>query len=156
MAKDWLGIRIKTEPQNIKYVKGRIEGYPQEAFQKYFFQALQSMASQGVDVMRTYIETYSWYDSKGNKRRGRVDTGFMRDSVKWSGRKLENGNYRFEFGWLEGKPGYAIFQEQGTKNGVQAMNAIAYATEFMRNELRLMGNNPRSYKGVPNSTWEAK
>jgi len=160
---NWISIRVKTEPAKMKHVKGRIEGFPQQAIGKYFFQQLQSMTASGADVMKNFIgpqghpsvRTNTGHERKarGGNGPGRVDTGLMRDSIKWTGRKLGNGNYRFEFGWLNGTPGYAIFQEQGTKNGVRAMNSIGYATEFMRNELRMLGQNRAASRAVRNAQW---
>lgn len=156
MAKNWFDIRVKTEPAKIKHVVGQIRGYPEFAFQKYYFQSLQQLAAEGVDVMKNYIE----YDPKvrtktGEARgaKGRVKTGEMRDAVKWSGGKVGK-NYRFDIGWLDGRPGYAIFQEVGTKNGVKAMESIQYTLDFMRRELKMMGQNPRAYRTSRNSPWK--
>jgi hypothetical protein len=156
MAKNWLGIRVKTEPAKMRYVQGRIAGFPEEAIQKYYFQALQQLAAETVDVMKNYIE-YSpdvrtpTGEARGAK--GRVKSGEMRDAIKWSGRKVGKV-YRFEIGWLDGRPGYAIFQEQGTKNGVKAMESIAYALEFARREVQMMGENPRAMRTRRNDRWK--
>lgn len=161
MAKDWLPIRIKTEGNKKHYVKNRIMGFPDEAFGKYYFQQMQSIVASGVDVMRNFI-TYdrSVWTETGIRRatqrggyKGRNDTGKMVNAISWTGGKVEKHKYKFELGWLDGEPGYSIFQEQGTKNGVQAMNSLAYVMEFMRQELKLMGQNPRAFRGTRASQW---
>lgn len=156
MAKDWLPIRIQTEPSKRQAVKSRIMGYPAEAMEKYFFQRLQSVTASAVDVMKNYItydkrvftETGLRRSAAGRGYAGRVDTGNMVDAISWRGQKISNEKYKFEFGWLDGTPGYSIFQEHGTKNGVAAMNSLAFATEFARAELRLLGSNPRSFRAT--------
>jgi len=161
MGKDWIRIRVKTEPAKMKYVKGRIEGFGEEAMGKFFFQQLQSMTASGVDVMKNFISSHPSVRTRSGAERkarggngpGRVDTGLMKDSITWKGYKISKRRYRFEFGWLDGTPGYAIFQEQGTKNGVKAMNSIAYATAFMRNELQLLGQSRSATRLVRNTQW---
>jgi len=151
---DWIPIRIRTESANMNKVVARIEGYPEEATQKYFFQALQSISASAADVMRSYIEsnpavftpTGEARKASGGNGPGRVKTGAMRDAVKWRGGKDGKNKYSFQFGWIDGAPGYSVFQEYGTKNGVTAMNAIQYTADFVRRELRLLGNAPTSYK----------
>lgn len=159
---DWIKIRVKTEPAKMKYTKGRIQGFASEAMGKYFFQQLQGMTASGADVMRNFISSHpsvrtrtgAERKARGGNGPGRVDTGLMKDSIKWRYvGKGANGNYRFEFGWINGTPGYAIFQEQGTKNGVRAMNSIAYATAFMRNELQLLGQSRRATRLTRNAQW---
>lgn len=140
---DWLPIRIKTEPAKMKHVQNRIAGYPEEVMTKRYFQLLQRTTAAAADVMREYIATHDFGDKNGP---GRVDSGKMRDSVKWEGRKDAKGVYRFRFGWINGTPGYSIFQEYGTKNGVVGMDALGYAAEFFRKELRLEGVSSRGFR----------
>lgn len=151
---DWLPIRIKTEPAKLRYVKSRIMGYPEEAMGKYFFQQLQMVTASAADVMKNFImqdKNTKKYETTGVK--GRRKTGAMIDAITWRGSKIGKGKYRFEFGWLDGRPGYAIFQEQGTKNGVRALNSLDYATNFAKQELRLLGQNPAAFRATRASRW---
>jgi hypothetical protein len=161
MAKDWLPIRVKAEGAKRQYLRNRILGFPDEAMGKYYFQRLQSVVASGVDVMRNFI-TYDrsvWTETgiqraKRGGDKGRNDTGAMVAAISWTGGKVEKHKYKFELGWLDGEPGYSIFQEQGTKNGVKAMNSLAYVMDFMRQELKLMGENPRAFRGTRASKWK--
>lgn len=153
MGKNWLPIRIKTEQAKMKHVVGTIEGFPKEVTQKYYFQALQSIAASAADIMRNYIRYSPVIATKTGKgdtpprAKGRNKTGNMADHVKWRLVESERGKrYKFNVGWIDGEPGYAIFQEQGTKNGVVGMNAIGYATDFVKQELKLLETNPSGYK----------
>lgn len=54
--------------------------------------------------------------------RSRVDTGLMKSEVRgifWGGEVMN-----LEFGWDEGHPFYAPFQEYGTRNGIKPMRAV--------------------------------
>lgn len=162
MAKDWLPIRVQTEGAKRQHVKSRIMGFPGEAMEKYFFQRLQSVTASAVDVMKNYItydkrvftDTGRVRAARGDGYAGRVDSGDMVNAITWRGQKISNEKYKFEFGWLDGEPGYSIFQEHGTKNGVQAMNSLAFATEFVRAELRLLGSNPAAFRATRASQWK--
>lgn len=156
MGKDWMPIRVKTEPSKRQHIKNRIMGFPDEAMGKFFFQQLQSVTASAVDVMKNFI-TYdrSVWTRTGLDRaassggyKGRVETGTMVNAITWKGGKVGPHKYKFEFGWLNDEPGYSIFQEHGTKNGVKAMNSLAYAMEFARAELRLLGQNPAAFRGT--------
>jgi hypothetical protein len=162
MGKDWIPIRVKAEPNKRQYLRNRIMGFPDEAVGRFYFQQLQSVTASAVDVMRNFI-TYDrsvWTQtgidraSRAGGYKGRVDTGTMVNAISWTGGKVGPHKYKFEFGWLTGEPGYSIFQEQGTKNGVKAMNSLAYAMEFARAEIRLLGQNPRAFRGTRASMWK--
>lgn len=151
---NWGSARVKTEQSKMKYVQGLIEGYAEKAIGPYFFQYLQSMMPEAVDVMQQYLNERPNWTETGIKRRamggngpGRVKSGDMQRAISWrqipTGRK---GYYKFQVGWVNGEPGYAIFQEQGTKNGIKAMNAIGYTTEWLRNEIALMGRGNRAIR----------
>ena len=154
MGKDWLNIRIKTEPAKIKYVTGQVEAFAEQAIGTYFFQFMQKMMPEAVDVMQNYIRYQAGKTTKTGKP-GRVVTGTMWESVKWrqvsTGKK---GYYRFELGWLDGKPGYSIFQEQGTKSGVIGMNALGYTLEWLRNEVVLLGRGSSKAVRTRNAKWK--
>ena len=144
---NWGKARVATEPGKMKYVQGQVEGFAEKALGPYFFQFMQKMMPEAVDVMRNYLEARPNWTPTGEKRKamggngpGRVDTGTMRDAISWkqipTGVK---GYYKFRVGWVNSEPGYAIFQEQGTKSGVKAMNSIGYTTEWLRQEVELLG-----------------
>ena len=151
MGKDWFNIRIKTEPSRMEQVKSTIEGFPKEVMQKYYFQTLQSISASAADIMRHYIKSDPGLATEASKNRtppgGRNKTGKMWESVKWKLVESQKGTYyKFEIGWLDGTPGYAIFQEHGTRTGVKAMNSIDYTMNFTRTELKLLETNPGGYK----------
>lgn len=87
---------------------------------------LREIAADGVRNMRDRIETASTKTGLAQGRTGRVVTGKMRDSVDQQVRRNKN-NVSMRFGWLNGRPGYAFFQEYGTSNGIPAMHALTDA-----------------------------
>lgn len=143
---DWIPIRIKTEPNKIKHVQAELNNFKDGPLIKYMFQQMQSLAASAADVGRNYMKyNPAVFTRTGEERAargagipGRSDSGDMIAKFTWSGRKVSNGKYQFKVGWVSGTPGYAIFQELGTKRGVQAMNALGFTTEFLRRELKLM------------------
>lgn len=158
---DWGAVKMGTEQSKLKYVQSLIEGYAEKSIGPRFFQFMQSMMPEAVDVMKNYLNERPNWTETGQKRKsaggngpGRVDTGTMRDAISWkqipTGRK---GYYRFRVGWITGEPGYAIFQEQGTKNGVKAMNAIGYTNEWLRAEIALLGRGSNSVR-TTNFRWK--
>jgi hypothetical protein len=154
MGKNWIDIRLKTEPANMKYVKGRILGYPEEVLEKYYFQFLQYVAATGADVGRQYIGSaaVSTRTGQGEGRQGRVDSGTMQKNFKWSARK-DGKKYIVDIGWINGTPGYSIFQEQGTKGGIVGMNAIGYVQEWVRSELKFYEGFRKGTKVRNSSSW---
>ncbi len=144
---NWGKARVKVEPAKMKYVQGKIEGFADKALGPYFFQFMQKMMPEAVDVMRHYLEAKPNWTPTGEARKarggdgpGRVDSGDMQRAISW--RQVPTGikgYYRFQLGWVNGEPGYSIFQEQGTKNGVKGMNSIAYTTDWLEREAALMG-----------------
>ena len=87
---------------------------------------LRLIAADGVRNMRDRIATASTKTGMAEGRTGRVVTGKMRDSVDQQIRRNKN-NVSMRFGWLNGRPGYAFFQEYGTSNGIPAMHALTDA-----------------------------
>lgn len=87
---------------------------------------LRGIAANGVRNMRERIETASTKTGLADGRTGRVVTGKMRDSVDQQIRRNGN-NVSMRFGWINGRPGYAFFQEYGTSNGIPAMHALTDA-----------------------------
>ena len=157
MAKDWFQIRTKTEPAKMKYMSAKINGFPDEAAEKYYFQKLQQITAAGADIMRNYIEydranfteTGKKRAARGGNGPGRKDSGDMIKGIVWSGKKDGKGKYRFAFGWLNGTPGYSIFQEYGVEGGVKGMNSLQYAREFVRKEIRYLASNGKGTRFGP-------
>lgn len=146
MSKPWVDIRVKTEKNKMRNVQTRITGWPEEAFVKYYFQALQQLTSEAARVMKEYIASNAVSTETGQAqgREGRVKSGAMVDGIKTNasggrGGIKQNNKYLFLFGRLDGTPGYAIFQEWGTQNGIKAMNSQRYAAEWARQELKSLG-----------------
>lgn len=161
-GRGWVDIRVNAEPAALRNLKNRIMGFPEETMTKFYFQRLQSITASAVDVQKNYIAYDKRLYTETGKRRaalggngpGRIDTGKMVDGIKWRGRKVGKAKYQFDFGWLDGTPGYSIFQEHGTKNGVKAMDSLGYAAQFVRTELRLLEENPKGYRVTRAAGWK--
>jgi len=70
-----------------------------------------------------YMEDSRVYAEMAVSARSRVDTGLMRhmaDAVL----TVRGDVFELNFGWWEGAPYYAPFQEFGTRNGIQPMLAV--------------------------------
>jgi len=141
---DWAAIRVQTEPDKLKYVSQKLSAYTTDYIGKYYFQKLQQVAALAADVGRNYIEySPSVRTPTGEARgaKGRVLTGEMRDNFKASVVSIQaRTKYSVTLGWLDGRPGYAIFQELGTSNGIKAMGAVRFTAEFFRLEMQLSGS----------------
>lgn len=91
--------------------------------------AVKDAGKSGENLTKHNIETRG---TARSGKRGRVETGRMRDSVtsSFSGNKYVSVS---RFGWLEEEPFYAIFQELGFehRSGVQVegMYALSDAGE---------------------------
>lgn len=133
----WIDIRLKTEPSHMKHVRNRIFAYKDQVVEKYFFQFLQYLAATGADIGRNYIASSAVSTDTGRRegRQGRIKTGEMQRNFKWRVNK-EGKRYNVDIGWVDGEPGYSIFQEQGVTGGVVGMNAIGYVTDWVRQEMK--------------------
>ena len=132
---DWLNIRVKIQGDNLDTVRSKIRGWPEKVAEEVYWPALAAIAAEGADYIRFIIldsktETGEKRVAAGGNGPGRVDTGNMFDMVGYRNRKTKGGFSSF-VGWVNGRPGYALFQDLGTKNGVKAMNAISQAQEYM-------------------------
>lgn len=104
-------------------------------------EAADTAAESGSNITKHHIETRG--TAKSGKK-GRIETGAMRDAV--SGRVTDKTltSATAMFGWLEGSPDYARFQEPGfTHLGggkVEGMYALADAKDEviadLKNDLR--------------------
>lgn len=64
----------------------------------------------------------------------RVETGLMRHMAD-SLLHVRGNSYELLFGWDEGAPYYAPFQEFGTRNGIEPMMAVLKTFETIRAQL---------------------
>lgn len=138
---DWIPIKIKTEADKFDYVRTKIEGWPQEVAEEVYWPALEQIGQEGVLFMRWIIDNSPTKTGEERVRRGgrgpgRVKDGKMRRNVRRRVRRRVKNAFSMFVGWSAGNPGYSIFQEQGTKNGVAAMNALGQAQEYMLSEIR--------------------
>jgi hypothetical protein len=146
-GESWLGIRVKTEKENFNAVRSKIISWPEEVMATVYKPQLIAIADEAVGYIRHIIATETTPTGERRKEErggeaGRIETGKMRDAVKKRVRSSEGKRQRFAIfvGWIDGKPGYSIFQEQGTSNGVKAMNSIGQAQEFMISEIRRLSS----------------
>lgn len=141
---DWFKIRVKTERQQFNAVRSIIRTYPEKVANEIYFPQLRQIAENGKEYMRYIIlasdtATGRKRAGQGGNGPGRVNTGLMYDSVR--ARVNQNKNsFSALVGWLDGRPGYAIFQELGTKNGVKGMEAVQQAQEYMLSEIRKLSH----------------
>lgn len=92
----------------------------------------QDAATQGENITKHHIETRG--TAKSGKR-GRVETGQMRDSVSGQYVPLDETAAEARWGWLQSTPGYAWFQELGfTHRGGTAVEGM-YALTDSREEV---------------------
>lgn len=137
---DWFNIRIKTERSKFNSVRSIIKTYPEDVAQEVYYPALRQIAENGKDYMRYIIlasdtATGRKRAAQGGNGPGRVDTGKLYDGVR-ARTNINKDSFSAIVGWLDGKPGYAIFQELGTTNGVKGMEAIAQTQEYMLSEIK--------------------
>lgn len=147
----WLNLRVKVPAKDLDAVRSKIRGWPEEVAREVYWPALQQIAANGAEYIRFIILAS---DTKTGEKRvaaggpgpGRVDTGEMFDNVGYRNRVTAGGFSSF-VGWINGRPGYAIFQELGTQGGIKAMNAIGQAQEYMLSEIRALAKG--QYTGSP-------
>lgn len=158
-GKSWRFIRIAGDAKQaggIYNMAARISRAPEEIFVKYYYQQIQKIVFQARRIMLRIIDESVTEKGLQRSRKGgnpgRVDTGTMRDKVWARAYKASNNRYRAEVGWLDGRPGYAIFQEQGTRNGIVAMNALREAGDYIEAEMDKLGRG--GYKYRRNTDWD--
>lgn len=71
---------------------------------------VEHVAEFGENKTKEFIETRG--TAKSGKR-GRIETGEMRDSVKSGTVKKGRNHHQAEFGWMSHSPSWAKYQEQG-------------------------------------------
>lgn len=99
--------------------------------------ALEDAMEAGENITKHNISTRG---TEGTGKRGRIETGTMRDEVGSKVTRLGRGEAEGRFGWLEKGPYYTPYQEQGTKN-IEPMYALSDAAEEVWEDyLKDMGN----------------
>lgn len=81
------------------------------------------MLSWGYENLFAYMEDSHRYAKQAVQNLSRVDTGLMRymaDSLL----HVRGHVFELNFGWWEGAPRYAPYQEFGTRNGIEPMLAV--------------------------------
>lgn len=120
-------------------------------------EGLREIGAQGVRDIRERIEEASTKTGAEAKARGdRSTSGRIRgaEEARNSGRprvagksmrdhvdqevKVNKRSISLRFGWINGRPGYAFFQEYGTSNGVPAMHALTDAKLKADIEIKLL------------------
>lgn len=154
----WFEIRTKTEAPAFNAVRAQITGWPEKVFEDVYRPALQEIARDGVAYMRQIIDDSTTPTGEARASRGgapgRVATGYMRKMVQSRVRTVAKGGVSIFVGWVYGKPGYAIFQELGTKNGIQAMNAIGQTYEYMYSRVRALSKGIKATREFELGTGE--
>lgn len=148
MGKDWFELKIKVPASDFNKVRVKIATWPEEVAAEVYRPQIKAIARAGAAYIKQIIEREETDTGRERARRGgngpgRVKTGKMINAVSSRARDRAGGGVSATAGWLTGEPGYAIFQEMGTKNGVEAMDAIGQAHEFMLSELKRLANGGR-------------
>lgn len=155
---NWLGIKVKTEAAEFNKVRTKILGWPEEVAKNVYWPELEKIGREGVALIRQIILTSETTTGRERARRGgdgpgRVKTRKMYNSVTSRARERQGNAFSLFVGWIRGEPGYAIFQEQGTRTGIAAMNAVGQAEVYMLERLRAVakGRFSGSYE-----TWDGE
>jgi len=140
-GRSWANIRVQSDEKHLRNMAASIERAPEEFFVKNYYRHIQRIAFDARLLIIQIIEesetpTGERRVAKGAGRAGRIDTEEMLKAVWARIVKTGNKSYRMEVGWLEGKPGHAIFQEHGTRTGIKAMNSLNRAADFIEDEIR--------------------
>lgn len=149
MAKDWFNIRVKTEASKFNAVRSKIMGWPEEVAREVYWPRLEEIGNLGAEFIKNIIATDTntkKYEQGGPP--GRIDSKDMYNKVRSRARERKQGFSLF-VGWNDGRPGYSIFQELGTKSGVQAMNSIQQSQEYMLSLLKSMATGTYTGSNTP-------
>ena len=86
-----------------------------------------SAASEGETLVKTFVENRG--TAKSGKK-GRIETGAMRDAVSGKVTEKKIASATAEFGWIDGLPPYTKFQELGTAT-IEGMYTLADAKDIV-------------------------
>jgi hypothetical protein len=155
----WAWARLKGDGKALTKMAARISQAPDEIFVKYYYQQVVRIVFQARKLMLKTIDESTTPTGAARARRGgepgRIDTGKMRKRVWARANKTGAGRYRADVGWLDGIPGYAIFQEHGTRGGIVAMNALQIAGDYIEEEMRKLGRGGYKYRRDTDWDWDA-
>lgn len=125
--------RIKYEGGSggvVKWFRGKIE-----AIEKGNAEIIAETAHRGEEITKHHIE------SRGISKRGRVETGKMRDSI--TSRVVTDSADRVQahFGWLETREDYFAYQEggfrhKGSGQDIPGMYALVDAAEEVFEDMK--------------------
>jgi hypothetical protein len=142
-----------------KKLAAHIARLPNEILVTQYYREVQRIAFQARRLMLKVIEesvteTGRKRQLKGGKP-GRIKSGDMHKFV-WA-RVFRGGNGALvaQVGWLGGRPGYAIFQEYGTRTGIVAMNALQVAGDYIEQEMDKLGRGGYKYRRKNEWDWDA-
>lgn len=145
---------MKIDMKNVKQVNAQLgrmatvvkTDLPERIFlAEYRNMMVKRMAQATRDVktnMRELYVTRTGLDRKagGGRYAGRDTTG-SKDGGGQMVRSFrldpktgtaQNGFYRFRAGWDKTAPNYTLFQEYGTKSGIEGMNALGLMSNYVR------------------------
>lgn len=134
-GKSWLDVRMNVSQaqRELKKMQATVTALPSELMKGYYAE-LRRIAWEARAVGQEVIRTAPDKDGQG-----RIETGKMLKSFWAQIGKVSDKKYEARVGWLTGDPGYSIFQEYGTKNGVKGMYALKAAQDHMYAEIRKLG-----------------
>lgn len=155
----WMSIRLSSDGKEIKKLAAAVVRKPEEIMVKYYFQQVQRIAFEARRIMLKIIEeaetpTGRARALKGGKP-GRIDSGNMASKVWARVYKTNRGGVAATVGWLDGRPGYTIFQEHGTRRGIVAMNALQAAGDYIEQEMDKLARGGSKYRRNTNWDWSA-
>lgn len=97
----------------------------------------QDTAEKGKNITQYNVEITG--TAKSGKR-GRIESGVMRDAISGQAERTGRNKARAEFGWISKAPAYVPFQEQGFNhrggNYVEGMFALADAADEVLADLK--------------------
>lgn len=96
---------------------------------------LEVIGVEAVESIRNTIDTANTATGQAEGRQGRNKTFEMRRKVTFQVRRNKRST-SLRVGWLDGRPGYAWFQEHGTSNGIEGMKSIEKAQYETEDKLR--------------------
>lgn len=152
--KSWANIRNQaTSQRQMKAMIAQVTAIPRDLIEKKYFAAMTSIAWDARKliqeiILESHTETGKERVRSGRgSEAGRYETGAMYNAVWANVRKAGKGgmSYSAQVGWLAGTPGYAVFQEQGTKSGIKGMRALETASQYIEDELRKLARGGRIY-----------
>lgn len=157
-GRSWLDIRTNGPKfaTEIKKMQTSITVAPNVIYAGYFAE-LQRLAWEAARVGREKImsdRNTRKYEETGKE--GRFDTGKMVGNFWANGRKDGDRRYKIQLGYLSGQPGYSIFQEYGTRNGLRGVEAIRAARDHFQANAKRLNAGGRVYVERVGWDWKAK